>query len=179
MFDKDDLILLWMAEGFLNQSSSNKLMERLGLEYFEELLSRSFFQHAPNEKSVFVDVKKEALEEYRHMSFVNEEYVAYLKFKPFKCAKKLRTFLTVSVGLNDGWRGCYLSSMIPVELVPKLQLLRVLCLSGYFISEVPKTIGNLRHLRYLNLSRTKITHLPENVSNIYNLQTLIVFGCEC
>ncbi|KAJ0924257.1 putative P-loop containing nucleoside triphosphate hydrolase, leucine-rich repeat domain superfamily [Helianthus annuus] len=26
---------------------------------------------------------------------------------------------------------------------------------------------------------TKITHLPENVSNLYNLQTLIVFGCEC
>ncbi|KAJ0578808.1 putative leucine-rich repeat domain superfamily [Helianthus annuus] len=123
MFDKDDLILLWMAEGFLNQSSSNKSMERLGLEYFEELLSRSFFQHAPNEKSMFVvhdlmndlatyvagefclrlddemvkDIKKEGLGKYRHMSFVNEEYVAYLKFNPFICAKNLRTFLAVSI----------------------------------------------------------------------------------
>ncbi|KAF5814992.1 putative P-loop containing nucleoside triphosphate hydrolase [Helianthus annuus] len=45
MCDKDDLILLWMAKGFLNQSSSNKSMDRLGLEYFEELLSRSFLQN--------------------------------------------------------------------------------------------------------------------------------------
>ncbi|KAI3504023.1 hypothetical protein L1887_32567 [Cichorium endivia] len=32
VFDKEELILLWMAEGFLHQSTANKSMERLGLE---------------------------------------------------------------------------------------------------------------------------------------------------
>ncbi|KAM0070727.1 putative P-loop containing nucleoside triphosphate hydrolase, leucine-rich repeat domain superfamily [Helianthus debilis subsp. tardiflorus] len=205
MFDKDDLILLWMAEGFLNQSSSNKSMERLGLEYFEELLSRSFFQHAPNDKSMFVvhdllndlatsvagefvlrlddeivkGSRKEVSEKYRHMSFVREKFVAYSKFETSKSAKSLRTFLAVSVEQEYSWGEFYLSNKILVDLLPKLPLLRVLCLNGFFISEVPKTIGNLKHLRYLNLSRTKITHLPEIVSGLYNLQTLIVYGCEC
>ncbi|MFS7926014.1 putative P-loop containing nucleoside triphosphate hydrolase, leucine-rich repeat domain superfamily [Helianthus anomalus] len=204
MFDKDDLILLWMAEGFLNTSSSNKSMERLGVEYFEELLSRSLFQHAPNNKSLFVmhdllndlatsvagevflrldiekakDFRKEALEKYRHMSFVREEYEAYSKFKPIKSATSLRTFLAVSVELEDSWEEFYLSSKILVDLLPELPFLRVLSLSGYFISEVPETIGSLKHLRYLNLSRTLITCLPENVGNLFNLQSLILYRCN-
>ncbi|KAJ0566348.1 putative P-loop containing nucleoside triphosphate hydrolase, leucine-rich repeat domain superfamily [Helianthus annuus] len=204
LFDKDDLILLWMAEGFLNQSSSNKSMESLGLEYFEELLSRSFFQYAPNDSSLFVmhdllndlaisiagvfflrlddetakDVRKKDLKMYRHMSFVRDEYEAYSKFKPIKSAASLRTFLAVSVEPGDSWGEFYLSSKILVDLLPKLPLLRVLCLSGYFISEVPETIGSLKHLRYLNLSRTIITCLPVNVSNLYNLQALILYRCN-
>ncbi|KAJ9556708.1 hypothetical protein OSB04_011322 [Centaurea solstitialis] len=55
MFDKEELILLWMAEGFLHQSTtSTSTTECLGHEYFEELLSRSFFQRTPMEESLFV-----------------------------------------------------------------------------------------------------------------------------
>ncbi|KAM0002934.1 putative P-loop containing nucleoside triphosphate hydrolase [Helianthus debilis subsp. tardiflorus] len=121
VFDKDDLIKLWMAEGFLNQSSSNESMESLGLEYFEELFSRSFFEYAPNDSSLFVmhdllndlaisvagefflrlddvmkDTRKKDPEKYRHMSFVRKEYEANSKFKPIESATSLRTFLAVS-----------------------------------------------------------------------------------
>ncbi|KAJ0478578.1 putative P-loop containing nucleoside triphosphate hydrolase, leucine-rich repeat domain superfamily [Helianthus annuus] len=203
VFDKDDLIKLWMAEGFLNQSSSNESMESLGLEYFEELFSRSFFEYAPNDSSLFVmhdllndlaisvagefflrlddvmkDTRKKDPEKYRHMSFVRKEYEANSKFKPIESATSLRTFLAVSVELEDSWGEFYLSSEILVDLLQKLPLLRVLCLSGYFISEVPETIGSLKHLRYLNLSRTLITCLPENVGNLYNLQSLILYRCN-
>ncbi|KAJ0532943.1 putative P-loop containing nucleoside triphosphate hydrolase [Helianthus annuus] len=55
MFEKEELVLLWMTEGFLHQSTpSNTTEEQLGHEYFDELLSRSFFQHAPNSESLFV-----------------------------------------------------------------------------------------------------------------------------
>ncbi|KAM0006284.1 putative virus X resistance protein-like, coiled-coil [Helianthus debilis subsp. tardiflorus] len=200
LFDKVDVVRLWMAEGFLQQSTpSDSNKECLGHEYFDELLSRSFFQHAPNNESLFVmhdlmnDLAKsvagefflrleninmeEALEKYRHMSFVCEEYVAYKKFEAFKRAKSLRTFMAVSAGFV-GQRDFYLSNKILVDLLPELPLLRVLCLSGSQISEVPESVGNLRHLRYLNLSRTRITQLPENVSNLYNLEMLILFGCR-
>ncbi|XP_076906236.1 putative disease resistance RPP13-like protein 1 [Bidens hawaiensis] len=198
VFDKEELVLLWMAEGFLSHSATRKSAERLGYKYFEELLSRSFFQPIPNEKPLFMmhdllndlatfvakdyfmrydnhmEMGKEALEKYRHMSFIREKYVAYQKFEVFKRAKNLRTFIAVSVEAKES---VYLSSKILVNLLPELPLLRVLCLSYFYITEVPEFIGSLKHLRYLNFSHTQIKELPENVGNLYNLQTLIVCWC--
>ncbi|KAL8238593.1 hypothetical protein R6Q59_015160 [Mikania micrantha] len=204
LFDKEKLVLLWMAEGFLHQSTQSHLTgERLGREYFDELLSRSFFQYAPNNESLFVmhdlmndlathvageffvrldievkDTNEEMLEKYHHMSFVCEEYVTYKKFEAFNRAKSLRTFLATSVGVVNKWYTFNLSNKILVDLLIELPLLRVLSLSKFGISEVPESIGTLRHLRYLNLSRNKIKYLPENISNLYNLQTLILSGCQ-
>ncbi|GJY57348.1 NB-ARC domains-containing protein [Tanacetum coccineum] len=204
-FDKQDLVLMWMAEGFLHQVRLSKsTVERLGHECFDELLSRSFFQHSPNDESFFVmhdlmndlatsvagdfffrlekeigkNVRKRVLDKCRHMSFVREGYVAYKKFEGIEGAKGLRTFLSVGVGVKEWWQDNYLSSKVLVDLLPELRFLRVLSLSGYEISEVPESIGKLKHLRYLNLSQTKITHFPENVCDLYNLETLILFGCS-
>ncbi|KAJ0716989.1 putative P-loop containing nucleoside triphosphate hydrolase, leucine-rich repeat domain superfamily [Helianthus annuus] len=201
VFDKEELVLLWMAEGFF-QSDSTK--EHMGQEFFDELLSRSFFQQAPNNESLFVmhdlmndlatsvatdfflrfdnesdkNIRMEMLQKYRHMSFVRENYVAYKKFEAFKRAKCLRTFLATSVVEVESWQGFYLSNKILTDLLPELPLLRVLSLSRSYISEVPESIGTLRRLRYLNLSRTSIDHLPETIGNLYNLQTLILSGCD-
>ncbi|KAM0017243.1 putative P-loop containing nucleoside triphosphate hydrolase, leucine-rich repeat domain superfamily [Helianthus debilis subsp. tardiflorus] len=204
LFDKEELVLLWMAEGFLQQPTPcDSTEERLGHEFFDELLSRSFFQHAPNNESLFMmhdlmndlatsvateffirldnenekNIRKEMLEKYRHMSFVRERHVTYKKFEAFTKAKSLRTFLATSVGEVTSWEYSYLSNKIFTDLFPQLPLLRVLNLSHFNLHEVPESVGTLRHLRYLNLSRTTITHLPEKVCNLYNLQTLILFGC--
>nr|XP_043611997.1 putative disease resistance protein At3g14460 [Erigeron canadensis] len=203
VFDKDELVMLWMAEGFLHESIGSKLTyECLGHKHFDELLSRSFFQIAPNEKSGYVmhdliidlatfvaedfflkfdnqmEIKTKTLAKYRHMSFIRERYVGYEMFKEVKSAKSLRTFMAVSVGVKKNSDCFYLSNKILVDLLPELQLLRVLCLNNFEISEVPECIGRLKHLRYLNLSQTKIKDLPENVGNLYNLQSLICFGCD-
>ncbi|PWA47253.1 NB-ARC domains-containing protein [Artemisia annua] len=201
VFEKDDLILWWMAEGFLHNSATNTSLERLGEEYFQELLSRSFFQRVPHEESLFVmhdlmndlatfvageffvrldldvkkDVRKTDFKKFRHMSFVCEEYMTYNKFKAFERANSLRTFLAMPDLLNS-WQT--FSSKILVDILPQLPLLRVLSLSRSDIDEVPECVGSVKHLRYLNLSRTRITHLPENVCNLYNLQTLVVSGCN-
>nr|XP_043614974.1 putative disease resistance RPP13-like protein 1 [Erigeron canadensis] len=200
LFDKKELVLLWVAEGFIKKSGGSELTEEsVGYEYFEELLSRSFFQHAPNDESLFVmhdllndlatfiaedfflrfdDGKTKTLAKYRHMSFIREKFVGYQKFEAFKSAKNLRTFLAVSIGVKETSDCFYLSNMILVDLLPVLPLLRVLSLNGFQISEVPECVGRLKHLRYLNLSQTNIKELPENVGNLYNLQSLIVFGCH-
>ncbi|KAJ0672828.1 putative P-loop containing nucleoside triphosphate hydrolase, leucine-rich repeat domain superfamily [Helianthus annuus] len=205
LFDKEELVQLWMAEGFLHHSTpSDSTKTRLGHESFDELFSRSFFQHAPNNESMFVmhdlmndlatsvatefflrldnenqkNNRREMLEKYRHMSFVREKFVAYKKFEAFQGAKSLRTFMATSVGVVESWRHFYLSNKILTDLLPELPLLRVLCLSQFYISEVPESIGTLRHLRYLSLSRTAIGNLPETICNLYNLQTLKLFGCN-
>ncbi|KAJ0499682.1 putative P-loop containing nucleoside triphosphate hydrolase, leucine-rich repeat domain superfamily [Helianthus annuus] len=202
LFEKEELVLLWVAEGYLNESLANKSPECLGHECFEKLLSRSFFQRAPSGEPFFVmhdlmndlatfvageyflrfdnqmEMTEEALAKYRHMSFIREEYVAFQKFEAFEKARSLRTLIAVYVGVDQGWKDFYLSSKILVDLLPQLPLLRVLSLRRFNINEVPDFIGTLKHLRYLNLSKTNIKELPENVGNLYNLQTLIVSGCE-
>ncbi|KAJ0860869.1 putative virus X resistance protein-like, coiled-coil [Helianthus annuus] len=202
LFNKEELVLLWMGEGFLSQSNATKSQEDFGKEDFEALLSRSFFQHAPNDESLYVmhdlmndlatfvagdfvlrfenhnEPGKEALTKYRHMSFVGEEYETYHKFEPFKRARSLRTLLGVSMDQNEIRFFSSKISKILVDLLPQLPLLRVLSLSGFIISEVPDFIGSLKHLRYLNLSGTDIKELPENIGNLFNLQTLIIFGCR-
>ncbi|KAJ0717404.1 putative P-loop containing nucleoside triphosphate hydrolase, leucine-rich repeat domain superfamily [Helianthus annuus] len=202
MFDKEELILLWIAEGYLNESTANKSPERLGHEYFEKLLSRSFFQPAPSGEPFFVmhdlmndlatfvageyflrfdnqtEMAEEALGKYRHMSFMRERFIGFQKFEAFQRARSLRTLLAVYVGVEQSWNKFYISNKFLVDLLPQLTLLRVLSLSRFDISEVPDSICSLDHVRYLNLSRTNISKLPENVGNLYNLQTLIVFGCK-
>nr|XP_043623184.1 putative disease resistance protein At3g14460 [Erigeron canadensis]XP_043623185.1 putative disease resistance protein At3g14460 [Erigeron canadensis] len=202
-FEKEDLIFLWMAEGFLLESSTSKSMECLGEEHFDELLSRSFFQHVPNDESLFMmhdlmndlatsvageffirldidmvkDFRKQNLEKYRHMSFVCGEFTAFKKLKEFERANSLRTFLAVPVVLRDRREEFHLPNKILVDILPQLPLLRTLCLSKLRIHEVPESVGDLKHLRYLNLSRTQISNIPEKVCSLHNLQTLIVFGC--
>ncbi|KAF9681468.1 hypothetical protein SADUNF_Sadunf05G0004600 [Salix dunnii] len=45
-FNKDELVRLWMAEGFLVPPNGNKEMVEVGNEFFQELVSRSFFQQS-------------------------------------------------------------------------------------------------------------------------------------
>ncbi|KAJ6944481.1 disease resistance RPP13-like protein 1 [Populus alba x Populus x berolinensis] len=52
-FQKDELVLLWMAEGFLVGSVDDE-MEKAGAEFFDDLLSRSFFQQSSVYRLSFV-----------------------------------------------------------------------------------------------------------------------------
>ncbi|XP_024973916.1 putative disease resistance RPP13-like protein 1 [Cynara cardunculus var. scolymus] len=202
VFQNDELVLLWMAEGFLYESKGSKSMENLGRECFEELKSRSFFQPSSNDKSrctmhdlindLAMSIAREffftlddkmnvydkigALEKFHHLSFIRQEYGVYRKFKALERASRLRSFLAVSVTL-DAWQSFSLSNKVLFELLPQLRFLRVLSLTNYSITEVPQSIGSLKHMRYLNFSKTNITCLPEQVGDLYNLQSLLVSGC--
>ncbi|CAK9154014.1 unnamed protein product, partial [Ilex paraguariensis] len=203
-FDKEELVLLWMAEGFLQQSQGvRKLIQELGDDCFNELLSRSFFQPSSSTKSKFtmhdllndlaqhvageicfrMEDNTECIErcrispKARHSAFMRHECEMYKRFKAFDHELlSLRTFLALPV-YRLRWC-CFLSDSILVNILPKLLCLRVLSMSGYNIRELPNSIGDLKHLRYLNLSGTSIKWLPESVNGLYNLQTLLLRGCR-
>jgi hypothetical protein len=54
VFEKNILLLLWMAENFLQCSQQNIGMEEVGEQYFNDLYSRSFFQKSREHKQYFV-----------------------------------------------------------------------------------------------------------------------------
>ncbi|KAL2491597.1 putative disease resistance RPP13-like protein 1 [Abeliophyllum distichum] len=196
-FDKSQVVHLWMAEGFLKQSQEESLMEELGNDYFDELLTRSFFQKSSANTSRFVmhdlindlamcvsgykclrldDMLKDNLrykisEKVRHLSFISRLYNSYDRFSSVNSFQSLRTFLPLY-----SWQ-TFLSQRVLLDVVPKLNCMRELSLSGYQIYELPSSIGDLRHLRYFNLSITPLKWLPESVSTLCNLQVLILECC--
>ncbi|XVF23592.1 hypothetical protein REPUB_Repub13aG0052400 [Reevesia pubescens] len=197
-FEKEELIRLWMAEGLLAYSNENGGMEEQGDKYFNDLVSRSFFQQLSGDKSRFVmhdlisDLAKSLSGEFicrlegsggssgitektRHLSNIQEEYDVRKKFETLPKAEGLRTFLTLSL---SSFYWCNVTHVIMDDLVVKSRCLRVLSLANYEnINELPEEIGNLKHLRNLDLSRTSIARLPNSVSTLYNLQTLTLNGC--
>ncbi|KAK3228871.1 hypothetical protein Dsin_000752 [Dipteronia sinensis] len=190
VFEKEEIILLWMAEGFLQTDSSEKQAEDIGEEFFENLYARSFFQQFSSYSSKFVmhdlinDLAQWAagnfcfrvenvLEGEKHLKIPkNLRHLSYVnigsKYEGFKELKSIRTFLPLP------------PVHIPCDfhiILLQLQRLRVLSLKRYLIYELPNTISDLKHLRYLDLSYTEIENLPDSINTLYNLETLILKGC--
>ncbi|GKV50550.1 hypothetical protein SLEP1_g57252 [Rubroshorea leprosula] len=195
--DEDDLVLLWMAQGFLRQQQQidgMKEMKSLGHQYFRDLLLRSFFQRSLSNSSLFVmhdlvielarDVASETccrldmsvnkkLEITHHFSFCPGEYDTYQRFEMMEKMKSLRAFLPFG---NDGL-SC-LSNKVVRYLFSNLRCLRVLSFDSYKLKKIPDSIGDLKLLCYINLSWTEIQSLPDSVSFLVYLQTLILSYCQ-
>ncbi|GKV46388.1 hypothetical protein SLEP1_g53374 [Rubroshorea leprosula] len=198
-FKEKELVLLWMAEGLLQQYSCGKkqVEEEIGHQYFRELLSRSLFQQSSTNKSQFVmhdlindlavdvagkiycnlerSMGDEKLEKARHLSFIPHRFEISERFTLLDKLKHLRTFLP----LCDHYQfQQYLSKKILHDFLPTLNRLRVLSLRRYQISELPESFQNLKHIRYIDLSSTSIECIPESVGSLLFLQTLLLCGCE-
>ncbi|KAB2086248.1 hypothetical protein ES319_A04G016500v1 [Gossypium barbadense] len=195
-FEEEEIILLWRAEGFL-QSKAKIQGKGLGNQYFQDLVSRSFFQISSKDKSRFVmhdlmndlaqlvageiccrlegEKQQKFSHRSRHSTFVSDDwYHIVKKFEAFYQMTSLRTFLPL---LHQGDR-FYLTSVVLEDLLPRLSYVRVLSLSGYEIYDLPDLFENLKHLRYLNFSRTRIKCLPDSLCTLYHLETLILRDCS-
>ncbi|KAK2990344.1 hypothetical protein RJ640_020545 [Escallonia rubra] len=207
-FDKHELVLLWMAEGFLRPSETHREMEDVGFQCFDELSSRSFFQcsktgaesrflmhdllndlarhvagrvcfRLEDKTESNVQHRRDSLLKARHSSFIRHEFDGSQRFEAFSRVRKLRTFLPLPVFKTPPtWQNFYLTNQVVNDMMPQLHFLRVLSLSGYNILQLPNAIRNLKHLRYLNVSATTIEQLPESVGELHNLQTLLLRDCQ-
>ncbi|XVE68322.1 hypothetical protein DITRI_Ditri09bG0058400 [Diplodiscus trichospermus] len=188
------MILLWRAEGFLQEARDKHSIKDLGHEYFRELLSRFLLQRSNQDRSRFVmhdlindlaqsvageicfriEGDKKISKHTRHLSYIAGEYDGIKKFLGISEAQHLRTFLPL--WLFDYGR-CYVTNNVLTHLLPNLRCLRVLSLEGYEIFELPNFVKDLKRLRYLNFSRTRITCLPKSICDLYNLETLLLRKC--
>ncbi|XP_048136482.1 putative disease resistance RPP13-like protein 1 [Rhodamnia argentea] len=195
---RDELIRWWIAEGLV-EGKEGKNRWNAGLDYYNELVSRSLFQKSSSHGSRFLmhdlvndlaklvagatyfdsgelegDHKNASLT--RHASFIPSSDIMSKRLKIYHRMQGLRSF--ISLEKKSGYYDrSFLSQQVLADLLSELKYLRVLSLSCYYISEVPNCISRLRHLRHLNLSYTNIETLPKSVAALYNLEALILRGC--
>ncbi|KAM4097294.1 hypothetical protein ACJW30_08G170900 [Castanea mollissima] len=170
LFKKEELVQLWMGEGFLQQHNENEKMEAIGAKYFLDLVSRSLLQRSNGSKLCFLmhdlvhdlatsvsgqfyfrlegDNTSKIIDKTRHFSYLRTKYDTPEKFNTLCKAKNLRTFISLGMKEDDESK------------------------------ELPESIGDFKHLRYLDVSFTKIERLPESTCMLLNLQTLNLLGCK-
>ncbi|KAJ6956941.1 putative disease resistance protein RGA3 [Populus alba] len=200
-FERDTLIKLWMAQGFLRETQ-NKEMEVRGRECFEALAARSFFQDFEKNKddgSIYAckmhdmvhdlaqnltknecfSVDIDGVSESKIDSFSRDARHSMIVFRNFQTDPLPATIHSLKK-LRSLIVGGYPSSMnaaLP-KLIANLSCLRTLRLPGCGIEEVPSNIGKLIHLRHVDLSTNEIRELPEEMCELYNMLTLDVSVCE-
>ncbi|XP_026417169.1 disease resistance protein RGA2-like [Papaver somniferum] len=189
MVARESLIQIWIAEGFLHPSygGNGRSLEDIGNDYFESLVSSSFFQEI--EKDEFGDIQgcrmhdfvhdlaqsvvdiheftglnvsaMENISEIRRLQLDSDERISQTFPEVLNSANKLRTIFSLNedfVGIND--------------LIGNKSL-RVILLRGG--NQIPAFTFKFKHLRYLSLSDSDIGGV--SISQLYNLQTLVLFRC--
>ncbi|KAF8041011.1 hypothetical protein BT93_B3051 [Corymbia citriodora subsp. variegata] len=196
---QDELIHWWIAEGLVKKNEGMDCCNT-GLNYFNELVSRSLFQKSSSNESRFLmhdlvndlaklvagtthfsseEIKGDQnnLSLARHASFISDRHVVSKKFEIYHGMQRLRSFISLEKG--SGYHSkSFLSHKVLCDLLSTLKYLRVLSLSHYYIRMIPDCIGKFRHLRHLNLSYTSIERLPESIAALYNLEALMLRGCQ-
>ncbi|KAL2658556.1 hypothetical protein AAZV13_03G031100 [Glycine max] len=203
-FEKNELILLWMAEDLLKKPRNGRTLEEVGHEYFDDLVSRSFFQRSSTNRSSWSDRKWFVMHDLMHdlatslggdFYFRSEELgketkintkTRHLSFAKFNSSfldnpdvvgrvKFLRTFLSI---INFE-AAPFNNEEAPCIIMSKLMYLRVLSFRDFkSLDSLPDSIGKLIHLRYLDLSHSSVETLPKSLCNLYNLQTLKLCSCR-
>ncbi|XP_071719111.1 putative disease resistance protein At3g14460 [Rutidosis leptorrhynchoides] len=120
-----------------------------------------------------VNGRNEAFEKFRHFSYLGHGSAENGKLEELHRSERLRTLITKSAVYSPH----LLLDNVLVDLLPRLLFMRVLSLTQNTITDVPRSVGVLKHLRYLNFSQTVINQVPEEVSELYNLQSLLVSDC--
>ncbi|XP_038988662.1 putative disease resistance protein RGA4 [Phoenix dactylifera] len=189
--EKDLLIQLWMANGFI-PSYGRKELEDKGHEIFNELAWRSFFQDIKEtgENALYgrlyyqTRCKMHDLMHDLARSIMGNECLATLDPARWEdmSTKARHLFAFRKVQLNNypnirTLRCPGFSASIPADSSnPKS--LRALDLHYSNIKRLPIAIAYLQHLRYLDLSGNPIEALPDATSTLFNLQTLKLSRCK-
>ncbi|XP_044496602.1 putative disease resistance protein RGA3 [Mangifera indica] len=194
VINKDNLIRLWMAQGYLKVSGRADL-ELVGEEYFAILAMRHFFHdfersvydgsimrckmpHIVHDFAKFL-MEKECLNLIDDGPSKSQLEVPYVEARH---AMVLADNIDVSYTYSKLRSLAVKNKKIGVDLsilFDRLTCLRTLDLSDCSIKIIPRNINKLMHLRYLNLSHNKkLEELPETVCELYNLQTLDLRNCS-
>ncbi|KAL6326064.1 hypothetical protein AAG906_000939 [Vitis piasezkii] len=161
-YRKEELILLWVAQGFVGGFKGEEMIED-GEKCFQNLLSREFCFRLE------VGKQKKISKRARHLSYNREEFDASKKFDPLMEFDHLRYLNLSSTNIQK----------LP-KSIGKLRNLQSLMLSNCRgITKLPPEIENLIHLHHLDISGTKLEGIvtrsvpPARSALHFNLQNVV------
>ncbi|KAL3642178.1 hypothetical protein CASFOL_012993 [Castilleja foliolosa] len=175
--EKQNLIELWMAEGFLQteHQRSHINMETTGSKNFNLLLRNSLLQVARSDD--YDNITHCNMHDLVHdlaFSILHENVtdgVCQCRYIGYESSGD--GFLSIPKGQERYVRTLFFRgkvSDIRFSDFESLRTLTLVCNEG--IDELPTSIRELRHLRYLDISETSIRYLPNSIGELYHLQTL-------
>ncbi|KAB2063256.1 hypothetical protein ES319_A10G204600v1 [Gossypium barbadense] len=190
-FEKEEIILLWRAQGFLQEVRDKQCIHDLGHKYFNDLVSRSLLQVCVNNNSRFfmhdlindlAQLDSQRISKHaRHLSYIVENFDGIKKFEGIYEAQHLRTFLPLRLSSVFRTRN-FLTNHVLTNLLPNLRCLRALSLEGYQITILPEFVGDLKLLRYLKFSHNEgcdnLEKLPSEMEKLVNLCYLDITGAD-
>ncbi|XP_047955178.1 putative disease resistance protein RGA1 [Salvia hispanica] len=162
---KEELIELWMAEGFL-QTSQKDDMEFAGTMIFNVLLQNSLLQ---------VVWKGNHGQEYYGMHDLVHDIASFVLYERGGRFRYMFLNEESSPIPKEGWRNLrtlFLGGGVSCTMFSDFKCLHNLTLIGSNYKELSNSIRELIHLRNLNISRTSIGNLPEWIGELHCLQTL-------
>ncbi|XWS09079.1 hypothetical protein CRYUN_Cryun40dG0055300 [Craigia yunnanensis] len=166
---KEQLIQLWMAEGFLQQVeiNSKQAFEDIGNEYFNDLLSNSLLKDVEKDlHGCITGCKMHDLVHDLAQSISKSETDDTSHIQPQNVFDRVKL-----------WHSLFSKSSF-FHVVADFKGLRVLNFCDAHISSLSESIGRLKNLRYFDISRTRIERLPKSITQLYHLQTLRLLLCD-
>ncbi|XP_022738680.1 putative disease resistance protein At1g50180 [Durio zibethinus] len=175
------LILLWVAEGFV-QPRGEEPLEDVAEDYLVELVGRSMVQITAKKLNGRIKTVRihDLLRELATKKAKEDRFFDIIHGDVKDCFLTSPRRVSTSFGIAPKTRN---SSRIRslfffdhnepgLKNLKKLKLLRVLDLESVQIGLLESDVGNLIHLRYLGLGGTWLRRLPSSMCNLLNLQTL-------
>ncbi|XP_042455017.1 putative disease resistance protein At3g14460 [Zingiber officinale] len=168
-FDKDELVRMWMAEGFI-EDKHTKRMEDVGSNYFLEFVNRSFFQEFSYYGSyLFVmhdlihDLAEMIVEEETYRIKSNERTKILSTIRHLRVAERI---LPLEFSGYGKLRTLVLRNSPPDSLFEMLRSIRVLDVSRCGLQELSEHIDG------------KFLVLMKDVRRLTNLQELPIFSVQ-
>ncbi|KAK8448268.1 hypothetical protein SEVIR_8G253400v4 [Setaria viridis] len=194
--DVDNLIQLWMANGFIVSEQNKVPIETVGKRIVNEMVSRSLFEYVEQDPTRFGYSSTTFLKIHDLMHDVavsaTEDECIYITAKMIESGELLPS-ATRHVHFET-WEGQLFAnidilSIRTLLVVPegyyrderhssKYSSLRALALPASYYKYLPMKPKHLHHLRYLDISKSRVEALPDDISILYNLQTLKLSGCK-
>ncbi|KAG0451371.1 hypothetical protein HPP92_013769 [Vanilla planifolia] len=186
-FHRDDLIRMWVAEGFILEQEDDSLMEDTAREYYKELIRMNLLQADPLDygfhkckmhdllRSLALFLSKDEILHGDTSARIHIRRVSIMH--PAQFGARILDATVASGRLRTLLCSREVSSFNKIKF-EQLACLRVLQINDADFGGVADGLGELVHLRYLDFDRTDLKELPESIWRLTNLQFLNLCGCR-